>query len=123
MTDGDWTTTRTDKVSVVSCFCIIIAAIDLVQRGAIAIIGPKNLREFEATQRLCEQLHVPQVAIQVSGLSSFDNPCNSEYVLRMTPADLPQLIGIAAFIKHFGWKRVAVIASSDESGQEFKSEG
>ena len=41
----------------------------------------------------------------------------------MTPGDSPQLIGIVAFIKHFGWKRVAVIASSDKSGQEFKSEG
>ena len=79
--------------------------------------------DFEATQRLCEQLHVPQVAIRVSGLSSFNNPCNNEYVLRMTPSDSPQLIGIVAFIKYFGWKRVAVIASSDKSGQEFKSEG
>ena len=100
----------------------ILAASDLVQRGAIAIIGPKNLLDFEATQRLCEQLDVPQVAIQVSGLSSFNSPCNNEYVLRMTPADLPQLRGIVAFIKHFGWKRVAVIASSDKSGQEFQSD-
>jgi len=93
-------------------------AIGLVQRGAIAIVGPKNLLDFEATQRLCEVLDVPQVAIQVSGLSSFVNPCYNEYVLRMTPADLPQLIGIVAFIKHFGWKRVAVIASSDKSARE-----
>ena len=94
----------------------ILAAIGLVQRGAIAIVGPMNLLDFEATQRLCEQLDVPQVAIKVSGLSSFINPCNNDYVLRMTPADLPQLIGTVQFIKHFGWKRVAVIASSDKSG-------
>lgn len=100
-------------------FVFILAAIDLAQRGAIAIIGPKNLPDFEATQRLCKQLDVPQVAIQVSGLSSFNNPCNNEYVLRMTPADLPQLGGIVAFIKHFGWKRVAVIASSDKSETHF----
>lgn len=97
---------------------LIHAAIGLVQREAIAIVGPKNVLDFEAIQRLCEQLDVPQVAIQVSGLSFFINPCNNEYVLRMTPADLPQLIGIEAFIRHFGWKRVAVIASSDKSGQE-----
>jgi len=105
------------------CFLslLICAAIGLVQRGAIAIVGPKNLLDFEATQRLCEVLDVPQVAIQVSGLSSFINPCKNEYVLRMTPADLPQLIGIVAFIKHFGWKRVAVIASSDKSGQELNN--
>lgn len=100
----------------------IFAAIDLVQRGAIAIIGPKNLPDFEATQRLCKQLDVPQVAIQVSGLSSFNNPGNNEYVLRMTPADLPQLRGIVVFVKYFGWKRVAVIASSNKSGQEFNSD-
>lgn len=94
----------------------------MVQRGAIAIVGPKNSLDFEATKRLCQQLDVPQVAIQVSGLSSFINPCNNAYVLRMTPAELTQLIGIVAFIKHFGWKRVAVIASSDKSGQEFTTE-
>ena len=99
---------------------MIHAAIGLVQRGAIAIVGPYNLLDFEATQRLCEQLDVPQVAIDVSGLTSI-NPCNNEYVLRMTPADLLQLIGIVAFIKHFGWKRVAVVASADKSGQEFKT--
>ncbi|XP_078368663.1 glutamate receptor ionotropic, kainate 2-like isoform X2 [Oculina patagonica] len=97
----------------------VFIAISLVQKGAVAIVGPQSVLTFEAIQRLCVQLDVPQIAIKVSGLaSSFINPCNNEYVLRMSPADLPQLRGIVEFIKHFGWKKVAVIASYDKSARE-----
>ena len=101
-------------------FCVLFlcyAAIGLVQKGVVAIVGPQSLLAFEATQRLCEHLDVPQIAIKASGLNSFMNPCNNEYVLHMRPADVQHLRGIVAFIKHFGWKRVAVMASYDKTGQ------
>ncbi|XP_031560849.1 glutamate receptor 2-like isoform X2 [Actinia tenebrosa] len=96
----------------------VLKAISLVDRGAVAIIGPNEVIHIEAIQRLCPQLRTPQLAPFASGLTQSFNPCDFEYILRMSPSD-DLLCNVAAdVVKYFKWTKVAVLASRDNEGRE-----
>ncbi|XP_048581549.1 glutamate receptor ionotropic, kainate 2 isoform X2 [Nematostella vectensis] len=93
-------------------------AISLVDRGAVAIVGPMELFGVEAIQRFCSELQVPQVAPLTDGLSFTYNPCEQQLLTRMSTGYIPLFKAIVDLIRHYKWKKVSILTSRDNQGRE-----
>lgn len=94
---------------------VYILAIHLVDHGCTAIIGPTNTDNVNSIQQICPQLQTPQIVPMVSGLSIY-NPCNHDYLMRMSPGDELLFHAVTDVINHYSWTQISVLASRDNEG-------
>eukprot|EP00253_Pinus_taeda_P033447 PITA_33447 len=88
------------------------AALDLLEKEVVAIIGPQASDVAEFILHLGDAAQVPIVSFSVTSplLSNHRFP----YFVRMAHSDALQMQPVAALVQAYGWRRVTVIYSDDE---------
>lgn len=88
-----------------------------MKEEVVAIIGPMLSSATFGAQIACSKLHMPHIAPYTSDLTLTYNP-NSNYLLRMSPAEEIESFAIAAFLEQYGWTKLAMLASNINFGKK-----
>ncbi|XP_065188631.1 metabotropic glutamate receptor 2-like [Sycon ciliatum] len=76
------------------------------------LVGPASSTEVASVSQILSSKSIPQITYWASS-SVFDDTDEYPYLFRTVPSDKHQVRGLADMIEHFGWRYVAVVASSD----------
>ncbi|KAH9313521.1 hypothetical protein KI387_022148, partial [Taxus chinensis] len=90
------------------------AGLELLQNGAVAIIGPQTSQEAGFVAQLCDAAQVPMLSFSATDpLLSFHR---FPYFLRLPHSDAVQMKAIAAVVNHYGWRQVVAVYSDNDYG-------
>lgn len=87
-----------------------------MKEEVVAIIGPMLSDATIGTQIACSKLHMPHIAPTASDATLAYSP-NYHYLLRMSPLAAIESSAIAAFLEHYGWTKMAILASNANFGR------
>ncbi|XP_077243561.1 glutamate receptor 3.7-like [Tasmannia lanceolata] len=98
-----------------SVFTGSIAAFQLLEEGAVAIIGPQSSAVAHMMSFIANGLQVPLVSFAAtdSTLSALQIP----YFFRTTPSDSYQMAAMADLISYYEWRQVIAIFVDDDYGR------
>ncbi|XP_057858430.2 glutamate receptor 3.4 isoform X2 [Cryptomeria japonica] len=91
------------------------AALELLQKDVVAIVGPQSSPLAHIVSQLASELQVPLLSFAATDptLSSYQYP----YFLRITHSDSSQMEAIADVIGYYGWRKVVVVYIDDDYGR------
>ncbi|KAH9307568.1 hypothetical protein KI387_035479 [Taxus chinensis] len=91
------------------------SAMQLMDDGVIAILGPQTSDESYFVAAMAEENHIPLISFSATdpALSRFQYP----YFIRVVPSDTMQMVAIAGIIDYYGWKEVAALFTDDDFGR------
>eukprot|EP01018_Ginkgo_biloba_P019923 Gb_06329 [translate_table: standard] len=89
------------------------SAMELVDDGVVAILGPQTSAESHFVAYIAEATHVPLVSFSAT------DPALSQltYFNRVVPSDAMQMAAVASIIDYYGWKEVVALFTSDDLGK------
>ncbi|XP_076906232.1 glutamate receptor 3.4-like [Bidens hawaiensis] len=98
-----------------SGFLGTIEALQLMEKGVVAMIGPESSVIAHLISHIANELHVPLLSFGATDptLSGHRHP----YFVRTTQNDYYQMAAISNFILNFEWKEVVAIFVDDEYGR------
>ncbi|XP_019159052.1 PREDICTED: glutamate receptor 3.7-like isoform X4 [Ipomoea nil] len=98
-----------------SAFLGSIGAFQVIDKKAVAIIGPESSSIVHMISFIATGLEVPLISFSASdpSLSASQFP----FFVRMTQSDSVQMAALADLIRHYEWKEVIAIYVDDEYGR------
>ncbi|XP_057833443.1 glutamate receptor 3.6 isoform X2 [Cryptomeria japonica] len=92
----------------------VSAALELLRKGCVSIIGPQMsvVAEFVAHLGVAARVPVVTFAATNPSLSMHRYP----YFIRMAPSDTPQMTAIAKLIDNYSWRDVVLVYVDDDMG-------
>ncbi|XP_057845275.2 glutamate receptor 3.3 isoform X2 [Cryptomeria japonica] len=99
---------------VVPCHSIS-SAMQLMDDGVIAILGPQTSDDSYFMAAMAEENHIPLVSFTATdpALSQLQYP----YFIRVVPSDAVQMAAIASIIDYYEWKEVVALFTDDDFGR------
>eukprot|EP00253_Pinus_taeda_P013220 PITA_13220 len=90
------------------------AAVDLLKKQVVAIIGPQTSQEAGFVIDLCNASKVPMISFSVTDplLSTHRYP----YFIRLPHSDAVQADAIAALVEYYGWRKVVAVYADNDYG-------
>ncbi|KAH9328287.1 hypothetical protein KI387_000395, partial [Taxus chinensis] len=97
-----------------SAFIGTSAALELMKRDNVAIIGPQSSVIAHIVSHIASELHTPILSFGTDAtLSSYQYP----YFFRMTHSDMYGMMAVAAVIGFYDWKDIVVAYIDDDYGR------
>lgn len=92
-----------------------IAALQLMEKKVVAVVGPQSSGIGHVISHVVTELHVPLLSFAATDptLSPLEHP----YFIRTTHSDDFQMNAIADLVEHFGWREVTAIFVDDDYGR------
>ncbi len=88
---------------------------DVINEGAVGIVGAASSAVSKAVAGVAEQSKVPQISYSSTN-PDLSNKTLYPYFLRVVPPDSVQGVAIAKIIKEMGFTQIATLATSDDYG-------
>ena len=90
-------------------------ALKVLEKGAVAIIGPQSSTIAHMISHISGGLQVPLVSFAATDptLSSLEYP----FFIRMTQSDSYQMRAMADLVNHYGWRQVIAVYVDDDYGR------
>ena len=95
----------------------------LISLGVVALIGPLTSAPLPVIGPLTSVAHVPQILPLTSWDTSDLEVGGYEYLLRMSPTEKLKAQVMIDIVKHYKWKRVAVLSLRGDQYPECKDTG
>lgn len=90
------------------------AGAELLQSGAVAIIGPQTSQEAGFVAQMCVAAHVPMLSYSATDpLLSYQR---FPYFIRLPHSDAVQMKAIAAVVERYGWRQVVALYADNDFG-------
>ncbi|KAJ6343421.1 hypothetical protein OIU76_005205 [Salix suchowensis] len=98
-----------------SGFLGTVEALQLMENGVVAVIGPQSSGIAHIISHVVNELHVPLLSFAATDptLSALQYP----YFLRTTQNDYFQMYAIADLVTYYGWREVIAIFVDDDCGR------
>ncbi|XP_057850922.2 glutamate receptor 3.3 isoform X1 [Cryptomeria japonica] len=98
-----------------SAFTGTAAALELLKKDVVAIIGPQLSVLAHIVSHLAKELQIPLLSFAATDptLTSYEYP----YFIRMAHSDFSQMSAIAAVVGNYGWREVVVVYIDDDYGR------
>ncbi|XP_057866286.2 glutamate receptor 3.4 isoform X2 [Cryptomeria japonica] len=98
-----------------SAFIGTSAALELMKKKNMAILGPQSSVIAHVVSNIASELQVPIMSFGATDptLSSYQYP----YFLRMTHSDIYEMEAVAAVIGFYGWRHIVVMYIDDDYGR------
>ncbi|XP_010276016.1 PREDICTED: glutamate receptor 3.4-like [Nelumbo nucifera] len=98
-----------------SGFLGTIEALQMMEKGVVAVIGPQSSVISHVISHVVNELHVPLLSFAATDptLSALQYP----YFLRTTQSDLFQMQAVADLVEFNGWREVIAIFVDDDYGR------
>lgn len=97
------------------CIFLLAAAFSVLEKQAIALIGPQSSAIAHMISSISNELQIPLISFAATDptLSSLEFP----FFLRMTHSDSYQMAAVADVIDYYGWRQVIAIFVDDDYGR------
>ncbi|KAH9317060.1 hypothetical protein KI387_018829, partial [Taxus chinensis] len=91
------------------------AALELLKKDVVAIIGPQLSVLAHMVSHIANELQIPLLSFAATDptLTSQEYP----YFIRMTHSDFSQMSAIAALVGYYGWREVVAVYIDDDYGR------
>ncbi|KAK1421456.1 hypothetical protein QVD17_23800 [Tagetes erecta] len=98
-----------------SGFMSMMAALQVMETDAVALIGPQNSALAHVISELANELQVPVLSYTATDptLASLQYP----FFVRTTHSDLYQMAAIADIVRYYEWRQVIAIYMDDDYGR------
>lgn len=98
-----------------SAFIGTAAALELMKKNNVAIVGPQFSVLAHIVSSVANELHIPVLSFGATDptLSSLQYP----YFLRMAHSDLYEMTAVAAVIGNYDWKNIVAVYIDDDYGR------
>lgn len=87
---------------------------ELVESGAVAIIGPKSIYISDVVASLCNELNIPHLVSYHRTREIYKNPYH-KYTRNIFPDATVLSRSLVDVVQNYGWSKFAMIYDSDES--------
>lgn len=105
---------RLEQISVEFSVLRSILVCELVESGAVAIVGPKSIYISDVVASLCNELNIPHIVSYHRTREIKKNPYH-KFTRNIFPDSTLLSRSLVDVIKSYGWSRFAIIYDSDES--------
>lgn len=93
---------------------VVGSVCEMIDSGAVAIIGPKSIYISDIVASICNQLSIPHI-VSVNTVADYRKNAQHKFTRNIYPDSLILSTAITDVIRDFEWRKFGIIYDSDES--------